>query len=165
MAQADDSRDGLLAAHEAIEMERETLRSIATMWPATSSAVAREDERLKQMASLVRPPAAAGADARVPVRNPEIRGPLGVYYFDYVADALGRASSGPTAASAASLDTRLTNRPEGGVLSYEAFNLADGVRTVAQIRDVLAGRYEPVAVEEVAEYFDLLARARAISWK
>ena len=164
-AQADDSRDGLLAAHEAIEMERETLRSIATMWPTTASDVAREDERLRQMASLVRPPAAAGADARVPVRNPEIRGPLGVYYFDYVAAALGRAASGPTASAAASLDTRLTNRPEGGVLSYEAFNLADGVRTVAQIRDVLAGRYEPVPVEEVAEYFDLLARARAISWK
>jgi len=168
LAQADDSRDGLLAAHEAIETERETLRSIAAMWPTTASAVAREDERLRQMASLVRPPAtsaAAGADARVPVRNPEIRGPLDVYYFDYVADALGRAASGPTAAAAASLGTRLTSRPEGGVLAYEAFNLADGARTVAQIRDVLAGRYEPVPVEEVAEYFDLLARARAISWK
>ncbi|HTO75707.1 MAG TPA: DUF4910 domain-containing protein [Thermoanaerobaculia bacterium] len=165
MAQADDSRDGLLAAHEAIETERETLRSIATMWPATSSAVAREDERLEQMASLVRPPAAPGADARVPVRNPEIRGPLSVYYFDYVADALGRTATGPTASAGASLDTRLTNRPEGGVLSYEAFNLADGARTVAQIRDVLAGRYEPVPVEEVGEYFDLLARARAITWK
>ena len=168
LAQADDTRDGLLAAHEAIETERETLRSVAAMWPSTASAVAREDDRLRQMAALVRPPAtpgAAGAEARVPVRNPEIRGPLDVYYFDYVAEALGRPASGPTMAAAASLDTRLTSRPEGGMLAYEAFNLADGKRTVAEIRDVLAGRYEPVPVEEIAEYFDLLARARAISWK
>jgi hypothetical protein len=99
------------------------------------------------------------------VRKPEIRGPLDVYYFDYLAEALGRSPAGPTGAAAASRDTRLTNRPDGAVLAYEAFNLADGKRTVAEIRDVLAGRYEPMPVEEVAEYFDLLARARAITWK
>ena len=47
----------------------------------------------------------AGADARVPVRNPEIRGPLAVYYFDYLA---GRPRPGGERAdrlpAAASLD-------------------------------------------------------------
>ena len=42
-----------------------------------------------------------------------------------------------------------------GVLAWEALNLADGRRTVSQIRDALTGRYEPVPLSEVATYFDL----------
>jgi len=49
--------------------------------------------------------------------------------------------------------------------SYEALNLADGKRTVAEIRDVLAGRYQPVPVAEVAEYLELLVKARVVNWK
>jgi aminopeptidase YwaD len=52
-----------------------------------------------------------------------------------------------------------------GVLAWEAFNFADGRRTVSEIRDVLSGRYAPVPLAEVAAYFDLLARAKAITWK
>lgn len=33
------------------------------------------------------------------------------------------------------------------------------------ISDVLTGHYEPVPVSEVAAYFELLARARAVGWK
>jgi hypothetical protein len=46
--------------------------------------------------------------------------------------------------------------------SGEAFNLVDGKRSVSEIRDVLAGRYEPVPLAEVAEYLDRLARAGAV---
>jgi hypothetical protein len=41
----------------------------------------------------------------------------------------------------------------------------DGKRTVSQIRDLLTGRYAPVPVAEVSEYLDLLAKAKAISWR
>ena len=39
----------------------------------------------------------------------------------------------------------------------------DGKRTVSDIRDVLTGRYEPVPLREVAEYLELLGRARVIT--
>ena len=148
-----DERDERLAAYEAALVGREELRSVAALWPSTAAVVRREEERLTELASLVKPPPAANADVRVPVRNPEIRGPLGVYYFDWLA----RAGVSP--------DATLAKRDHGDVLAYEAFNLADGKRTVADIRDVLAGRYEPVPVSEIAEWFDLLARAKAITWK
>jgi hypothetical protein len=51
------------------------------------------------------------------------------------------------------------------VLAYECLNLVDGKRSVAEIRDVLVGRYGPVTVAEVAEYLEILARARVVSWR
>jgi hypothetical protein len=41
----------------------------------------------------------------------------------------------------------------------------DGKRTVSDMRNVLTGRYEPVPVNEVADYLELLARAKVITWK
>ncbi len=77
-----EDRDSLLASYAAITTAQETLRSVAALWPSTAAAVGKEDERLREMASLVKPPAAPGGDARVPVRNPEVRGPLDVYYYN-----------------------------------------------------------------------------------
>ena len=90
-------------------------------------------------------------DARVPQRSPGVRGPLDVYYYDHLAETLG---SRPEAA--------LFGRPRGDVLAYEALNLADGTRSISEIRDVLSGRYEPVPLSAIAEYFELLARAGAV---
>ena len=53
----------------------------------------------------------------------------------------------------------------GDVLAWEVLNLVDGRRSVQDIRDVLTGRYAPVPVREVAEYLDLLARAKVVSFK
>jgi len=39
------------------------------------------------------------------------------------------------------------------------------VVSVSDIRDVLTGRYEPVPVKEVAEYLELLGRAKVITWR
>jgi hypothetical protein len=156
LSRGGEDRDAQLAAREAILSQDEVLRSIAALWPSTASAVQKESQRLSQMATIVGPPAAPGADARVPVRNPEIRGPLDVYYFDYLGQALPKGTDRTTA---------LSKRPGGEVLVYETLNLVDGKRSVAAIRDVLSGRYRPVAESEIAEYLDLLARARVITWK
>ena len=153
LAGGGEDRDERLAASEAAACARETLRSVAALWPSTAAAARRDDERLAEMAALVKPPPPPDPDARVPVRNPEVRGPLDVYYFNFLEAAGVRG------------DPALGRRERGDVLTYEAFNLADGKRTVSEIRDVLAGRYEPVPIAEIAEYFDLLARAKAISWK
>ncbi len=100
---------------------------------------------------------AQAADKRVPVRDAEIRGPLDVYYYSY----LDTSGIDPAASAGLAL-----GRHEGGdVLAYEAFNLVDGKRTVSEIRDILSGRYEPVPLADVAQYLDLLVKARAIRYR
>ncbi|MGH9368702.1 MAG: hypothetical protein ACRD3M_13625, partial [Thermoanaerobaculia bacterium] len=162
LARGAEGREDRLAAHEAIVTAQETLGSIGALWPSTAPTVQREQERLRELAAIVKPPAAAGGDLRVPVRSPEVRGPLEVYYFDYFAETL---AGGQTGGLNPSWKTPLTRRPQGEVLGYEAFNLVDGRRSVSEIRDILSVRYEPVPVSEVAEYLELLAKAKAISWK
>jgi hypothetical protein len=103
-------------------------------------------------------------DPRVPVRSPEVRGPLDVYYYDHLSAALGQGPSGDVT-GAAGTDVALTRRAGGDVLAYEALNLVDGRRSVSEIRDVLTGRYAPVPLAELAEYLELLARARVLGWR
>ncbi|MGH9398850.1 MAG: hypothetical protein ACRD00_00670, partial [Thermoanaerobaculia bacterium] len=97
---------------------------------------------------------ASPADPRVPERNPEIRGPLDVYYYSYLESTGAAAGPGSTPA--------LSKRGNGDVLAYEAFNLVNGRRSVSEIRDILSGLYGPVPLPEVAGYLDLLARAGAL---
>jgi len=149
-----DARDAALVRREAAAVAAEALRSLATLWPSTAPAVSDEEARLRVTVSLLA--LAGGSDARVPVRSPDVRGPLGVYYYDHLLETLGPD---------AEVDTRLGRRDRGEVLTWETLNLVDGRRTVQQIRDVLTGRYAAVPVAEVAEYLDLLARARVVSWK
>jgi hypothetical protein len=121
--------------------------SVRRLWPG--AALPETD------AAAVAVPAAARADSRVPIRNPEVKGPLNVYYYDHLEEVLGGKGSAD----------RLSRRENGDVLAYEALNFVDGRRTVSDIRDLLSGRYEPVPLEEVAEYFERLVQAKVVSWK
>jgi len=149
---AADRRDAALARREAAAVSAETLRSLGALWPSSSAEV-REEEGRGTAPSV---PPASGGDSRIPVRSPEVRGPLGVYYYDHLVEVLGPD---------AEVETALGRRDGGEVLTWEALNLVDGRRSVQEIRDVLAGRYAPVPASEVAEYLDLLARARVITWR
>jgi aminopeptidase YwaD len=146
------ARDAALARRESVEQAAAAVRSVAEMWPSVAR-VARETERgVRGLAPPI--PPESGEDHRVPLRSPEIVGPLGVYYFDYLDRTLGDGAVSKIA---------LSSRDGGDVLGWEAFNLADGRRSISQIRDVLTGRYSPVPVSEISEYFELLARAKAVS--
>jgi hypothetical protein len=124
------------------------------MWPSLDH-VAHETARgIHGLAPEVA--AETPGDPRVPSRSAEIVGPLGVYYFDYLEQQLGEGAAGRIA---------LSKRDGGDVLGWEAFNLADSRRSVSEIRDVLTGRYAPVPLSEVSEYFDLLARAKAVTFR
>jgi hypothetical protein len=107
--------------------------------------------RLASESGAIAPPRGP-QDDRVPVRNPEIRGPLDVYYFSFLTASGVDTTRGPA----------LAERDEGDVLTYEAFNLVDGKRTVSGIRDALSGLYRPVPVRDVAEYLEYLAKAGAV---
>jgi aminopeptidase YwaD len=155
---SDDARDGALALREALAEANESQASLARRWPSTAGAVRDSLARLK--AETPRVPVGTGRDARVPVRNAEIRGPLDVYYYDHVSEALaarGQVDATPNDVTALGGDSAL--------VAFEAFNLADGRHSLAEIRDVLTGRYQPVALAAIGAYFDRLARAGIIAWK
>jgi hypothetical protein len=146
-------RDEALGTREAVREAIETLDSVKALLPVAASEVDRaRDGFLKE---LPRVPEAKG-DGRIPVRNPGVRGPLAVYYYDHLAAVLGEDAD--TAVGLA----------RGGfpdVLAYEALNLVNGERSVAEIRDLLTGRYEPVREADVASYLELLARAGVVTFK
>jgi aminopeptidase YwaD len=145
---AAEGRDRELQLGEAVAEGNEMLASLARLWPV--AVVPIGSAGLKEL--VLAPP--NSPDSRVPVRDPKILGPLNVYYYDYLTEALGADSK----------TTRLVQRNDG-VLAYESFNLVDGRRTVSDIRDILSGRYAPVPLAEVSEYMDLLEKAKAISWR
>ena len=147
--------DPALAAREAIAQGVETLESLGRLSPSIAPDVSADVEHLR----AAMPPPPPTSDRRVPVRAATIVGPLNVYYYDYFAD-LPAPSTGADFTKSA-----LASREDGEVLAYEALNLADGKRSVSEIRDALTGRYSTVPVSAVAEYFELLARAGAVSFR
>ena len=91
-------------------------------------------------------------DARVPVRNPAVKGPLDPN-GDWLADK---------AASSRVAIARLSNSDD---LTYEIANFVDGTRSVAEFRDAVSAEYQPIDLAVVAEYIDLLATAGAVRFK
>ena len=139
-----------LAMREAVAASIVELESLARLWPSNADAVAEETAQLRaELDAGPRP-----ADPRVPVRNPEVRGPLDVYYFDYFQH--------PVRAGVDAAKTTLAAREDGALLAYEALNFADGKRSISEIRDALATAYASVPLSAVAEYFEMLARAGAV---
>jgi len=144
--------DAPRAEAQRIEAGVAALRTVASLWNVSSPDLRVEEDRLRRLSTTPLPPAGGGGDRRIPARNPEIRGPLDVYYFNFLA-ASGAAATGHPG---------LGDREGGDVLAYEAFNLVDGKRSVSEIRDVLAGGYGPVGLAEVSEYLEYLAKAGAL---
>jgi len=146
--EAEDPRDGALALREAVAMGAAEMRSVAQLWPGAAAAAREMETALASQRPVT--PAPARPDPRAPARSPEVMGPLDVYYYRHLDHAL------ETGAPRAEL---------GELLAYEALNLADGSRSVSEIRDILSGRYAPVEVEKVAAYFEMLVRAKVIDWR
>ncbi len=150
-ALVESGQDGPIVEREALLGSMETLETLAAMWPTVGDETRREIRRLEK--ALPDDASSPPRDARVPSRNPEVRGPIDVYYYDHLTEILG-----PDADTA----TALSKRPEGSVLAWEALNLVDGKRSVSDIRDILTGRYVSIPVSEIAEHFELLERAGVV---
>jgi hypothetical protein len=110
--------------------------------------------RFAQAVPAGRSSAPAATDARVPVRSTAVKGPLAPN-GEWMIEKAG-------AAAAAAAINRLSN---GDDISYELANFIDGVRTISEIRDAVSAEFEPIPLPVVAEYFDLLAKAGAITFK
>lgn len=80
-------------------------------------------------------------------RNPEVKGPMSVFGYDYFGDRY----QGPP--------VRLFRHAAQwgeGVYSYEVLNLVDGQRTTQEIRDIVSAEFGPVPLELVVEYLSAL---------
>jgi aminopeptidase YwaD len=93
-------------------------------------------------------------DTRVPIRNPDVKGPLGPS-TPWVAEKAGTEAA----------RLAIVRVPAGDDAAYEIVNFVDGQRTVEEIRAAVSAEFEPIETRIVAEYLDLLARLGAIRYK
>jgi hypothetical protein len=87
-------------------------------------------------------------------RNPDIRGSLDAFGYDYLESHLGH----DRIAKLALLNFE-SPRGEGGDYAYEALNLANGKRTTSEIRDALSAIYGPVPQDAVDQFLAAVAEA------
>lgn len=101
--------------------------------------------------------AAAGEGLLVFKRNPEPKGPLAVFGYDYFQDH----------AKAAGITTPKLMSYQGlwgagEEYAYETLNFADGKRNAQQIRDAVSAEYGPVPLELVVEYLKALEKIAVV---
>ena len=105
-----------------------------------------------------------GAGAVVYRRNPDKKGPMSAFAYDYLADHFGAEK-----ADALRLLGFAAQRGDGGEYAYETLNFVDGRRPVAEIRDLLSAIYGPIPLDLVVEYLgaleqiDVVRRQRALT--
>jgi hypothetical protein len=96
----------------------------------------------------VNPPSAA----TVPVRNPDIRGPVNFLRSDagrnWLTDKTGDEN----------FDANLRLVSLNEYEAFEALNFADGKRSLLEIRNALSAEYDPVPLSDVVDYFDFLQK-------
>ncbi|HKQ57997.1 MAG TPA: DUF4910 domain-containing protein [Candidatus Eisenbacteria bacterium] len=135
--------------------ERAVAASLERFFPPPAGARAEEVRFLADLERLVGDPGAAttpsGEGAVVFHRNGAVRGPMGVFGYDYLQDHLGRAAT-----DSLKLLAQRGLRGGGGDYAYEVLNLVDGRRTAQAIRDDVSAIYGPVPLEPVVEYLRAL---------
>jgi aminopeptidase YwaD len=103
---------------------------------------------------MLRPPTQATGDGSlVFVRNPEPKGPLAVFGYDYFEDhAKAARIATPKLLSYQGL------WGAGEEYAYETLNFVDGFHNAQQIRDAVSAEYGPIPVEMVVEYLKALEK-------
>lgn len=103
------------------------------------------------------PPDPPGDGRLVFRRNPDLKGPLTPFGYDYFTDKYGAGR----VASVRLLSFRGL-RGSGDEYAYEVLNFTDGRRNARQIRDAVAAVYGPVPLELVVEYLRALEEIKAV---
>jgi hypothetical protein len=98
--------------------------------------------------------ASPATDARVPIRNLSVKGPLSPA-GDWVVEKIGGRVE-PIA---------IERLPNADDVTYEIVNFMDGQRSIGDIRDAVSAEFEPIELKAVVEYVELLARAGAVTFK
>lgn len=102
--------------------------------------------------------AAVGDGGFVYKRNPEIKGTMIAFGYNYFTDKYGKERS---------RTSRLLRfqgvRGSGGEYAYEVLNFADGKRDLQQIRDAVSAIYCPVPIDVVRAYLRALEPIGVVS--
>ena len=161
--------DAAVIVSQGVLREQRRLQSMTRFLPLDASLLDRlkaglGDTGKAMLASFLSPAEAdrlaragfhqAAADSRVPARNASVKGPLAPG-GDWLREKAGAGSAAIAIAGV----------PNSDDVTYEIANFVDGVRTVSEIRDAVSAEFEPLQLQAVAEYLDLLARAGAVSFK
>jgi hypothetical protein len=91
----------------------------------------------------------------VPRRRPEVRGPMFHWNKDYLVQKLGEEIYAKT---------EFYKRRWWPSMGTEALNFVDGKRSVLDIRDEISFEFEPIPVETLFGYLELLKRTGVIEW-
>lgn len=92
------------------------------------------------------------AKKAIPVRNPDLKGPLGRGYLQTKLEGTG-------------IDTNAILSGGDSRTTYEIFNFIDGKRSILDIRNAVSAEYEPVSVKWVQEFIELLAKANIVKFE
>lgn len=103
-------------------------------------------------------PPATGDGLLVFKRNPQPKGPLAVFGYDYFEDHL--KSTGLAAPKLLSYQGLWGGGEE---YAYETLNFADGRRNAQQIRDAVSAEYGPVSLDLVLEYLRALEKIGVVA--
>lgn len=92
----------------------------------------------------------------VPSRNPDIRGPVNIFRSEYGRWWLVDKTHDEH------FEQQLGIAKRGEYAYYEALNLANGKRTVAEIRDILSAEFEPIPASEVLQFYKFMEGAGVV---
>lgn len=140
--------------------EQEVFNSI--MGYATISNMQKEDYTsfLSELKKSVGPGEKSMLDhdlaATVYSRNPEIKGPMSVFGFDYFFEHYDSEKETPGLYSYQGLSA------SGYQYSYEVLNLVNGKRDAREIRNIVSAEFGPVPLNYVIEYLEALKSIKVI---
>ena len=141
--------------------ERTLLDSMARFFEVPAAVKSESDRLVRQLEAIVGPiapaPKGTGEQATVFVRQPEPKGPMSVFGYDYFTDKFGAARAAKLRVNAARA------RWGDGGYDYEILNLVDGRRTVQEITDMVSAIYGPVDVAAVLEYLRALEEIKVVA--
>lgn len=116
---------------------------------------------LEKLVGGAKPPAAAQGDGRLVFRrNPNLKGTMSAFGYDYFTDHYGAERE-----RAIRLLQFQGLRGSGSDYAYEVLNLVDGRRNAQEIRDAVSAAYGPVSLEMIVEYLRALESIRVIEKK
>ncbi len=112
----------------------------------------------ERLVNNVTPAAPAAREGRTVFRrNPNIKGPMSAFGYDYFTDHYGEEKS-----ATIRLFSFRGLRGSGGEYAYEALNLVDGKRNSQEIRDAVSAIYGPVSLDLVVEYLLALETIKVV---
>ncbi len=103
------------------------------------------------------PAPATGDGALVFRRNPDIKGPMSTFGYDFFADHFGAERAGKI-----SLLKFHGLRGEGAEYAYEVLNFVDGARSAREICREVSAEYGPIPLDLVLEYLRALQSIGAL---